>query len=178
MGFKYFISTPHEKINYQKINADTVCKKFIFRNRITLSRFEAFVANGPVYTQLGIEMAVGRYLSTWNKLFLNVDGFYNSFDYYFMLNQELNVGKQFQHSLKSTLTIEDEFLFGKVGLSAAMGSGLDKDFFSIQYFEKLGIVYHFIEFSKSKPRNLFAGVFLKTHWANADHVEAFVGIEW
>ena len=179
LGYTYLIKSYSEETIKRGYFISKTPKKLIFRNKFTLARFEALQANGPIYSQYGTEFGIGKYLSTTNKLFINADLFYNSFSYYFLINQDLDKGKQIQRSLGSTIAIEDEIMVGKLGINFALGFVLYQPHFSgASNYQKVGLQYHFINWGEKKPRNLFLGVHLKTHWANAEHVETCLGFEW
>jgi hypothetical protein len=153
-------------------------KGLVYKARFSIARFEAAQRNGPVFTQYDVETGVLKYLGNWNKLSLTVNGLYNSYAYFQMFTQERNRGEQLKRSFGLTTILEDEVLMGRVGLTGAVGVVLYQPVSGGKYYEQLGVQYHFVNFKSDYTRNLYAGVYLKTHWANAEHVKVGIGFEW
>lgn len=179
LGASYTIN-PVPYGNYFSADPQEKRKSIGFKTRFTVARFEAAQRNGPIHTQAGLELGAFKYLTRWNKFSLTADAFYNSYTYFFLVTQEEDKDKnQMLRSLGSTLLAEDEVLLGRVGMCFAIGAVLyqPKNSGGV-YYEQLGVQYHFLTFQKNETRNLYAGVYLKTHWANAEHVKAGIGFEW
>lgn len=154
-----------------------------FKGRVTMARFEAAQRNGPIFTQVGLEGGVMKHLLPWNKLSLTADAFYNSYTYFLLYNQEIDRGAQFKKSLGLTVLLEDEVLIGRVGIAGAIGVVVYQPHQSgAPYYQQIAVQYHFLNLqTQSRPellRNVFTGIYLKTHWANAEHVKVGLGIEW
>ena len=154
-----------------------------FKSRVTMARFEAGQRNGPIFTQVGVESGVMKHLLPWNKLSLTADAFYNSYTYFLLYNQEIDRGAQFKKSLGLTVLLEDEVLIGRVGIAGAVGVVIYQPHQSgAPYYQQIAVQYHFLNLqTQSRPellRNVFAGIYLKTHWANAEHVKVGLGVEW
>jgi hypothetical protein len=147
--------------------------------KATTARFEAFRPNGPLFLQANAEVAIGKHLSNWNKLFVATDVYYNSFAHHYIIHQELEpVSKAFIKSIGTSLMLEDEFVFGRISLLVAWAYVINQPYLKGgNDYQRIGAQYRFIT-SKDSLRKAFWGVYLKTHWANADLVATGFGFEW
>ncbi|GDX47735.1 hypothetical protein LBMAG25_05530 [Bacteroidota bacterium] len=147
------------------------------RLKTSAARFESFRPNGPLYLQVNLEGAIGKYMCRWNKLFVAADIHYNSFAYQFILQQELEpVSDAFKKALGSSIMLEDEFVFGRVSLMLAWAYVLYQPYLKGgSDYQRIGAQYYVIH---KKTVKAFLGVYLKTHWANAELVTSGLGLEW
>lgn len=151
----------------------------IKRIKATTARFEAFRPNGPLYLQTNVELAIGKNLSNWNKLFIAADVYQNSFAYHYIIHQELEpLAKAFIKSTGSSIMLEDQFEFGKVSLLVAWAYVIRQPYLrGGNDYQRVGAQYRFYT-SSNKLKKAFWGIYLKTHWANAELVATGFGFEW
>jgi hypothetical protein len=100
-----------------------------------------------------------------------------------LFNQEIESPlDRVKRSFGSSLMLQDEFMIGHVGIIGGMAVVLYQPYFSGgPIYQQIGVQYHFANLNQrkyEKLRNLFAGVYLKTHWANAELVKVGIGVEW
>ncbi len=178
MGYVYYFN-PHQPLTPGKTGKleSYPSKHIVKRVKASTARFESFLPNGPLYLQFNAEVAIGKYLSSWNKLFLASDVYYNSFAYHFIVHQELeSINNAFMKSIGSSIMVEDEFIFGQVSLLVAWAYVLHQPYLSGgNNYQRVGAQYRFINYQNRKA---FCGVYLKTHWANAELVATGIGFEW
>jgi hypothetical protein len=178
LGYVYYFKE-HRPISPGKTGAQEsyLNKHVIKRIKASTARFESFRPNGPLYIQINTEAAAGKYLSSWNKIFIAADVYYNSFAYHFIIHQELEpISNALKKSIGSSVMLEDEFVFGRVSLLVAWAYVLDQPYLrGGNDYQRLGAQYRFINHPRRKA---FCGVYLKTHWANAELVATGLGFEW
>ncbi len=178
LGYVHYFK-PHQPLAPGKTGATApyLEKHIIKRIKASTARFEAFRPNALLYAQFNIEAALGKQFSAWNTLYVASDIYYNSFAYHFIIHQELEpIKKAFWRSCGASVMLEDEFKFGRAGVLLAWAYEFYHPYLSGgDDYQRIGVQYDIISKSTLKT---FLGVYLKTHWANADLVAAGIGVEW
>ena len=130
---------------------------------------------GPIYYNYGVGLFACKMYKGKSRAGLGIEGTYQSKLYSLFKNKAMNVGRERQASWQYSVYAMHEFVFGKIGFPMYFGYYLNKPNVGYSIYEKLGINYHFIKNEKSKIKDLYFSLVLKTHFATADYAEWGIG---
>ncbi len=152
-------------------------KSIVFTMRGGVGLYEVFIPDGPIFPILINETSVGKYFGGWNIFSFGVETFFSLANFHFLQEQNIGVNYKMQ-SLVIAPFIQDEMDWGQVSFTMLMAYQIKKTQLSgTNMYQKLGVNRTIYSFGQHKWRKIKAGVFLTTHWANADYVSMLLSLQ-
>jgi len=169
-------------VNEKTFNRDSVSgrdKRIFLGIRTGVGLNEFSVAGGPQYPVYIGSVTAGKFIGRWNKLSVGAYTDYNAVSYYFLTNQEIDKGREKQNAMDVSVLVEDELQFGNFAVTLQVAQYLKQTILSgNSFYQKLGAQYYFLNLGKDRPVRLSWGVYLTTHFFNADYVSSEIGISF
>lgn len=151
--------------------------RWLVQARVGMSYLSAYTAGGPLYPVYIASGFVSRRWISKNKMFAGLDYAYYQSIYAYQRNNEINVGRERQHSWKSAVFAGNEFLLGRVGVVLQVGYYLQESALKADpFYEKVGGNYYLVQREHGPVKELFLSVFLKTHKTVAEMGEVGIGM--
>ena len=177
IGFQYSFSPKryesfiHDSASIQKR------KSLVLTVRGGVGLYEIFIPDGPIYPIIINETGIGKYVGSWNKFSVGAETFYSSANYHFV--QEQKIGTDYKtHSIAVAAFIQDEMEWGPVSFSMMMAYQLKSTLLSgTAMYQKLGVSHTIFSYGQNQQHKLSFGIFLTTHWANADYVSSLLSFQ-
>ena len=137
---------------------------------------EEDIPGGPRYKVFVAAVYLTRRINHKGELLSGIEGnFYNSI-YDFVVSQQAFLEKQAAKAIKVAPYIGYRFFFGHLSVSGKLGAYVFNPFSPrAPFYSKIGLQYHLFNPMYRNGRNLYAGVYLKAHYAMADYLELGVG---
>jgi hypothetical protein len=150
-----------------------------FHARLGLAMTEDKIAEGPKYPiWMGVLFA-SRTFSPKNRLFFGYEYTFDRSVQEFLRNhgtREPNPSLRFE---RHAILLGHEFLIGQVGMMTQGFMYLNPPFEGKNFWGlKLGPKYDLFHPLRKSRFNVFAGIYLKTHYAIATHVETSLGVSF
>ncbi|MBS1772637.1 MAG: acyloxyacyl hydrolase [Bacteroidetes bacterium] len=174
VGVRYFPVT--SKPMFVKKDLPKLDNRILGELRLGLAGNETGPANGPKYPiYMATAYASKRYWGK-NKLMLGLDYSFHTNVYRFLINNEIEPGKEKAHSWQSALFLGNEFLIGRAGVIFQVGYYVKHhEMNSKPMYQKLGGCYYLLQHEKGSLKELFIAILLKTHTTEAELVELGIG---
>lgn len=170
IGFRYYPVSSSPKKIYRTLPA--LRNRWLAQFRLGIAAKEGSTPNGPLYPVYLVSAYADRRYAGKNKMFAGVDYSYHGEIYAFLRNNEVEPGREKQHSWKSSVFIGNEFLFGRVGIHLQLGVYLKQaSLTNDPYYEKLGANFYLIQQEKGFVKECAFAVLLKTHKTQAELAE-------
>lgn len=176
-GIQYSFSA----FNNESFNRDSVQnenrKSLVLTVRGGIGLFEVFIPDGPIYPILINETGLGKYAGKWNKFSIGIETFFSSANLHFL--QEQKIGSDFkQQSIGIAPFVQDEMEWGPVSFTMMIAYQTKQILLSgTSLYQKLGVNHTIYSFGKNTKHKISMGVFLTTHWANADYVSSLLSLQ-
>ncbi len=139
--------------------------------------YEIFVPDGPIYPIIINETGIGKFLGKWNKFSIGVESYYSTANFHLMHEQNIGTDNKWE-SVTLSPFIQDEMEWGPVSFTMLMAYQTKSIILSgYAMYEKLGVNHTLFSFGESKQHKMSIGVFLTTHWANADYVSSLLSLQ-
>ena len=127
----------------------------------------------PVYTYSG--SAVKMYRNK-NRVSVGMNAVFNTKTLSFIKNVLFYKDDFRRHTWQYAAFIENEFLFGKIGLPLQLGFYLNNPLTKKLMYQKVGMNYHFYHHDKSLLKDMHLSLILYTHTSRAQYAELGLGI--
>ena len=106
-----------------------------------------------------------------------MDYSYHTDVYAFLRNNEIEPGREKNHSYKSAVFIGNEFMLGRVGAVLQVGVYTHQAYLRQDaYYEKIGGNYYIVQKEHGPIKEFFVSAFLKTHKIIAELGEIGMGV--
>jgi hypothetical protein len=179
IGLRYFpvTSTPF----CVKRQLPKLKNRYLFQARLGLGLNGFQAAGGPLFPTYLASAYVSRRWLGKNKMFAGIDYSYHTAIYAFLRNNEIDVGREAQHSWKSSVYIGNEFLLGRrVGFLLQLGYHIKQAELTVgaPYYEKLGFNYYILQKESGPLKELYLSVLIKANQTVAELVEWGVGFSF
>lgn len=167
--------------------------RFHLRGAFGMNEFGASTGpvNGPKYPVYLGSVYVSKMFSPVNKVTAGVEGWYSKGVYDYIVSQEFYEKDQQKKACSVALVFGHEFLMGHFGLLTTAGIYLYNPFYKdrlkrndITGFKdqlksiipaRLGVQYYLKNTNFNLRNNLFAGIYIKTNFGQADFLETGIG---
>lgn len=161
----------HDSLQIQKR------KSIVITVRGGVGMYEIFIPDGPIYPLVINETGIGKYLGKWNKFSVGVETFYSAANFRFV--QEQKIGTNFlKQSIVVAPFIQDEMEWGPVSFTMMIAYQTKHIQLSgTAIYQKLGVNHSVFCFGANKQHKISFGIFLTTHWANADYVSSLLSLQ-
>lgn len=161
----------HDSLQIQKR------KSIVITVRGGVGMYEIFIPDGPIYPLVINETGIGKYLGKWNKFSVGVETFYSAANFRFV--QEQKIGTNFlKQSIVVAPFIQDEMEWGPVSFTMMFAYQIKHIQLSgTAMYQKLGVNHSVFCFGANKQHKISFGIFLTTHWANADYVSSLLSLQ-
>ncbi len=176
-GIQYsFSALENESFNFDSLHIQKL-KSLVLTVRGGIGLYEIFIPDGPIYPILINETGLGKYVGKWNKFSVGIETFFSSANLHFL--QEQKIGTDYkQQSIGFAPFIQDEMEWGPVSFTLLMAYQTKQILLSgTALYQKLGVNHTIYSFGENKKHKISMGVFLTTHWANADYVSSLLSIQ-
>jgi len=175
VGLRYFpVTSKPEKIVRKMA---PLKNRWLAQARIGIAFKENSQPDGPLYPIYIVSAFASKRYRSKNKVFAGLDYSYHNEIFAFLKNNEIDPGREKQHSWKSSVFIGHEFLFGRVGIVLQLGVYLKQAYLTNDpYYEKLGGNLYLLQREKGVLKELNASVLLKTHQTQAEFAEFGLGL--
>ena len=177
IGIKYsFSSLKKEPLKYDSLQMQKI-KSLVLTIREGIGFYEIFIPDGPIYPIIINEIGVGKYVGGWNKFSIGMETSYSTANYHFL--QEQKIGDNYkQQSITIASFLQDEMDWGPVSFTMLIAYQVKKTQLSgTTLYQKLGVNHTIFSFGENKHNKISFGVFLTTHWANADYVSSLLSLQ-
>lgn len=152
-------------------------KSVVLTLRTGIGMYEIFVPDGPIYPIIINETGLGKYVGGWNKFSIGVESFYSSANYHFVQEQKIGTNYKKQ-SIAIAPFIQDEMEWGPVSFTMLFAYQLKQTQLSgTDMYQKLGVNHTIVSFGENNQHKISLGIFLTTHWANADYVSSLLSFQ-
>ena len=152
-------------------------KSVVLTLRTGIGMYEIFVPDGPIYPIIINETGLGKYVGGWNKFSIGVESFYSSANYHFVQEQKIGTNYKKQ-SIAIAPFIQDEMEWGPVSFTMLIAYQLKQTQLSgTDMYQKLGVNHTIVSFGENNQHKISLGIFLTTHWANADYVSSLLSFQ-
>lgn len=147
--------------------------------------------NGPKYPIYLASVYVSKLFSPINKVTAGLEAWYNKGSYDFIISQEFYDKNEQAKSCVAAFVLGHEFLMGHFGLLTAGGIYIYNPFYKDKleandihgtkdklksiFPARIGVQYYLKNTFLNSRNNLFAGVYVKTNFGQADFLEMGVG---
>ena len=147
--------------------------------------------NGPKYPIILSTIYLSKMYSPVNKVTAGLEGWYNKGTYDFIVSQEFYESRRQAKSFCAAVVLGHEFLMGHFGLITTGGIYLYNPFYKdrlerneIDGFKdklksiiplRIGVQYYLKNTVTRYKSNLFAGIYIKTNFGQADFLETGIG---
>jgi len=176
-GIRYQFREKRKELIYDSL--PPIAKRISIQTRIGIGSNERSAIGGPKYPIYIYTIAIGKQWGQRRKLQLGCDYYYYPGIKSAIINNENSVGNINLASSKSALFIAHEYIVGQFGLLTQLGYYFYNPFLSVYpiYF-KIG-AQQYIPLNKNLRQNrLLAGIYLKTHFGDAELMAFAIGYEW
>ncbi len=152
-------------------------KSIVLTIRGGVGMYEIFIPDGPIYPLILNETGIGKYFGKWNKFSVGVETFYSAANFHFV--QEQKIGTNYlKQSIVIAPFIQDEMEWGPVSFTMMIAYQTKQTTLSgTAIYQKLGVNHAIYCFGQNKQRKISFGIFLTTHWANADYVSSLLSLQ-
>ncbi len=171
IGGRYFLQPPGPP---KKATAlPPLPSKWNIRWKLALGLKETTVPGGPRYPVYITSLAVSRHIGHANLLSVGINYEYNTSIYDFIVNNELFEENRHVRAMRYAVEIGDEIWINKLAVIGQFGFYLHKLFLTPAFFyNRVGMKYYYWD------HQLFTGIYLKSHYGTADHLEMAVGFRF
>jgi hypothetical protein len=154
-----------------------------FHARLGLALTEDKIAEGPKYPIWIGNFFVSRTFSPKNRFFFGYEYLFDRSIHEFLINHGTNEPNPNLRFERHAAFVGHEFLIGQVGMMTQVFMYLNPPFEGRNFWGlKLGPKYYFWHPLRNQQRNqrwnVFAGIYLKTHYAIATHAETAIGVSF
>lgn len=174
VGFRYFPvnSRPHQIVS----SLAALPNRWLAHFRLGIAFNESGYADGPLYPDYLLTAWASKRYKSRNRIFIGTDYAYDSHIYAFLRNNEILQGDEKAHSWKGTVFVGHEWLIGAVGLQLQAGVYYRQAYLKLMpVYEKIGLCYYITRREQGILKELTAGIYLKTHLAQAELGEFGIG---
>lgn len=152
-------------------------KSIVFTIRGGVGLYEIFVPDGPIYPIIINETGIGKFLGKWNKFSVGFESYYSTANFHLLHEQSIGTDNKLQ-SVTLAPFIQDEMNWGPVSFTMLMAYQTKNIILSgYAMYEKLGVNHTLFCFGENKQHKISIGVFLTTHWSNADYVSSLLSLQ-
>lgn len=179
LTLKYFPQKNNRTFEPQKQDYSELflAKKIAFNLKIGLGFHELDRPNGPLFNIYTFAPFLTKNISFASQIQLGLEVNYYESIYHFILNQVAFLDNQQRRAFKVAGFVGYEFLFGRITAPIQVGYYAYNPFFQdFDLYFKLGLQAYLYPTDTRFHKNLFVGIYLKSHFAQADYVE--LGLGW
>jgi hypothetical protein len=151
--------------------------KYTFVTRLGTGKNESNAPYGPQFGVYTAAFYVSKMYKNKNRWLAGTEVEYQKSIYDFAINNELFEGKERQIAFHNSIFVGHEYLFGRTALTCQLGYYYYAKFLK-QYsiYQKIGGGYYIIDKDAGTLKTAYIGFNLKTHYSQADFIEAVFSV--
>lgn len=175
-SFRYYPKAVLPKTYYQRDTLTKLRKPIRLGIKLGMGVNENVALNGPKHPIYIGNIFLQKRLSWRGKLQLGVEINYYDVLYHYIVTQVAFLENEIIKATKVAPYIGYELLLGRLSMVAQLGYYIHNPFSPRGNIPtKLGLQYHLFPNYERVGKNLFVGIYLKTHFGDADYLEMGLG---